>query len=228
MPNRVLILDGAINTDLYHPTEHWRALAEGAECVSVHLPSDEELPELDSFSHMIVTGSEASITVFEPWFAAEAEAVSEAAERGMPILASCFGHQILAWALSGPRFTRRSPTPELGWIEIETIAADPLLDGLPRRWFSYALHFDEVIDLPAPWRVLARSERAQVQVMRYGDAPIWGIQAHPEIGPDEGRAVLSGILRRSPELAPVLRPALEQEPRDDGLAREIVRRFLSF
>jgi hypothetical protein len=63
--------------------------------------------------------------------------------------------------------------------------------------------------------------------MRFGDRPIWGIQAHPEITPTEGSALLEGFLRRFPAHAPLIEPALRQEPRDDMITGEIVRRFLS-
>jgi GMP synthase (glutamine-hydrolysing) len=227
MQPRVLVLDGSINPDIYHPAEEWRALAGDAELVSTHLPSGQAVPDLAGFTHMIVSGSEASITVPAPWYEVEAAAIRAAVALGMPVLGSCFGHQMLAWALSHPNHTRRSPTPELGWIAIENLAADPLLDGLPRVWHCFALHFDEVSDPPPPWKVLARSAGAAVQVMRWGEAPVWGIQAHPEIGPLEGRALLGGLLVQVPALGGLVRPALAQESRDDGLAPEIVRRFLS-
>jgi GMP synthase (glutamine-hydrolysing) len=226
MRPRVLVLDGSIYPDNYDPVGHWRALAGDAEIVSTHLPSGQAVPDLAGFTHMIVTGSEASITIPAPWYEIEAEAIRAAVNRRVPVLGSCFGHQMLAWALSHPDHTRRSPTPELGWIVIENLACDPLLDGLPRVWHSFACHFDEVVEPPPPWKVLARSTGAAVQVMRWGDAPVWGIQAHPEIAPAEGRALLEGFLTQAPALGSVINPALAQEPRDDGLAGEIVGRFL--
>jgi len=223
---RVLILDGSIYRDIYRPTEHWRALLGKNPSDSVHLPSGEAVPPLERYTHLIVAGSEASIVRPEPWFEVEADAVRRAAELGLAILGSCFGHQMLARALSGIGFVAASPTPEIGWIPVEVTATDALLADVAPRFWVFASHFDEVRDPPAPWRVLARSAGCRVQAMRYGDRPIWGIQAHPEITPSDARILIEGFLRYAPQLAPQLRPALAAEPHDDGAAPDLVRRFL--
>jgi hypothetical protein len=75
--------------------------------------------------------------------------------------------------------------------------------------------------------VLARSERCAAHVMRYGDEPVWGIQAHPEITPEQGRVLLEGFLDKAPEKADLVRPALEGDVRDDGTAPAIVASFLA-
>ena len=61
---------------------------------------------------------------------------------------------------------------------------------------------------PEPWRVLARSDRCAVHVMRYGDEPVWGIQAHPEVTPEQGRVLLEGFIVKAPEKAHIVRAAL--------------------
>lgn len=223
---RVLILDGSIYPEMYGPTAEWRALLGAVPSDSVHLPSGEEAPDLGGYSHLILTGSEASIVRPEPWYEVEAAAVRRAFELGLPILGSCFGHQMLARALSGAEHVGASSTPEIGWIEVEITGNDPLLEGVPRPWRVFASHFDEVPAPPAPWRVLARSPRCAVHVMRFGDRPIWGIQAHPEIPPDHARALMEGFVERVPDKANLIRPALSETPRDDGVGGILVRRFL--
>jgi GMP synthase-like glutamine amidotransferase/Flp pilus assembly protein TadD len=226
---RVLILDGSIFPDIYGPAGEWRALLGDVPSDAVHVAAGEAVPDLGPYTHLILTGSEASITRPEPWYEVEAEAVRAAAAAGKAVLGSCFGHQLLARALSGPACVRASATPEVGWIAVEVAGHgdDELLAGLPRRFHVFAAHFDEVCDLPGPWRVLASSDRCAVQAMRYGQAPVWGLQAHPEIPPDHAEVLLRGFLERAPDKARIVLPALEQTPRDDGLAEAIVRRFLA-
>ena len=225
---RVLILDTRIDANVYRPTRHWRALLGDVSSDSVHLPSGEAVPNLAPYTHLILTGSEASIVCPEPWFAVEEKAVRRAFDAGIPILGSCFGHQMLARVLSGEAAVWRSPTPELGWTPVEILGADPLLDGLPRRCYTYVAHFDEVCaPPPLPWRVLARSDRCRVQAMRYGERPIWGIQCHPEIPIADGRALLSDLLRKRPDLEALIKPALAMVPRDDELGSAITARFLA-
>lgn len=224
--SRVLILDGSIHRDIYRPDEHWRPLLGPTPADAVHLPSGQPLPELHRYTHLIVTGSEASIVEPAPWYDPAADAVRRAAAAGLRILGSCWGHQLLALALSEARFVRRSPTPEVAWIEVERTTDDELLADLPDRWHVFASHFDEVHQPPAPWRVLARSPRCSVQAMRWGERPVWGVQAHPEIDPPTARVLLEGFLRYAPEHAATVRPALAATPRDDATAAAIVARFL--
>ncbi|MBW2276151.1 MAG: type 1 glutamine amidotransferase [Deltaproteobacteria bacterium] len=228
MEKRVLILDGCIYPEFYHPVREWRSLLEDVPSDSVHLPSGEPVPDIEPYSHVIVGGSEASIAVPELWFEAEVTAIRRACELGKPILGSCFGHQALAMALTGEQHVGPSPTPELGWVPVRVTASDELFDGLPNPLWVFVSHFDEVRDPPPPWRVLARSDGCAVQAMRYGDRPIWGIQAHPEITPDDGRELLEGFLVKAPDRAELIHTALAQTPRDDGLALALTRRFLSF
>ncbi|MBI5502902.1 MAG: gamma-glutamyl-gamma-aminobutyrate hydrolase family protein [Deltaproteobacteria bacterium] len=223
---RVLILDGAVYRDIYRPADHWRALLGDVPADSVHLPSGEPVPDLRRYTHLVVSGSEASIVRPEPWYHVEADVVRRAANAGLRILGSCFGHQMLARALSGERHVAQAPTPEVGWIALEVLQPDPLFADVPPRHSVFASHFDEVRDPPAPWRVLARSADCAVHAMRHGDDPIWGLQAHPEITPSDARILIEGFLLHEPQLAPLMRPALSAEPRDDGTAMPIVRSFL--
>lgn len=224
---RVLILDGSLHRDVYRPDEAWRRYLDPVAADAVHLPSGEGVPDLAPYTHLILTGSEASIVEPHAWFDHEANAVRAAVDRGMPIFASCFGHQMLAFALSGASHVRRSPTPEVGWITIECLAADELLADVPQRFDCFASHFDEVIEPPAPWRVLARSAHCAVQLMRYGDAPIWGLQAHPEITPAEGRHLMRACIELMPEKTGIVRPSLDAPARDDGQIQTLVRNFLA-
>ena len=98
---------------------------------------------------------------------------------------------MLVCALSGSDHLRRSPAPEVGWITLEKLGDDELLRDAPNPWRTFSFHFDEAFDLPAPWRILARSPDCPTQIIRYGDRPIWGIQAHPEMSTAKARAILA-------------------------------------
>lgn len=226
MTKRVLIIDGTIYPDIYRPTDHWRRLLGGVPSESIHIPSGELPPSLGDFSHVILTGSEWSVNAWEPWFEAEAEVIRQAVAAEKPVLASCFGHQMLARTLSGVEHIGPSPTPEFGWAAVHRVAPDPLFDEEPDPFHVFVSHFDEVVDPPAPWVVVARNVDCAVHVMRYGDLPVWGVQSHPEIDPDSGRVLLEGFLVKAPEKAHIVRPSLGQEPLDDGVGARLVERFL--
>lgn len=223
---RVLIIDGSIHPGIYRPTAGWRQWLGEVPSDSVHLPTGEALPELDGYTHLIVTGSEASIVNDDPWFDVEARVVRSAVDRGLRVMGSCFGHQMLARALCGRAYVARAATPEMGWLRVQVTASDALLGEAGQDIWMFASHFDEVRDPPAPWKVLARTEGCAVHAMRLSDRPVWGIQAHPEITPREGRTLLEGFLPLYPGNAALIAAALAGEVRDDGAITSIVKAFL--
>jgi len=192
MPPRILILDNAVHRFLFHPTGPWRRLLDAVAYDRVNVPSGQEIPPLDRYTHLLLSGSEASICSPKPWFEVEAATIRTAVDRGLPVLGSCFGHQMLVYALSGAESLCASAAPEVGWIEVEALEADELLTDLPERWHTFAYHFDEVsAPPPAPWRTLARSERCPTQIIRYGELPVWGVQPHPEVTVAKARFFLA-------------------------------------
>jgi GMP synthase (glutamine-hydrolysing) len=223
---RVLILDLSIDRDLYRPTAHWRALLGPVESVSVHLPTGEAAPALASVSHVIITGSEASIIEPRAWFEPAEAVIHEAVRRGLPLLGSCFGHQLIVRALVGPDHVRRAAVPELGWFPVRPAPGDPLLGRLGDPVWMFACHLDEVFDLPPPWQVLGATDACAVHVARLGAAPVLGVQAHPEIPPDLGRELLLGFAAARPDLRPAVERGLAEAPRDSGFGRALVDAFL--
>jgi len=223
---RLLVLDNAIDHDMYRPVEHWTRLA-GFVPDSVYAPSGAGLPAPGDHTHVILSGSESSIVDRAPWAEAERSWVQQAAVRGVHILGSCWGHQLIAAALGGPECVRRSPTPEFGWEHIELQPRDEA-GIIPSSFDSFVSHFDEVVPgCHAELRVLASSPGCAVHALRWGDLPVWGVQAHPEIDPQTGRGFLELALRRWPEHAPLFRAALDGPVRDSRIGRALVERFLA-
>jgi len=116
-PIRVAIIDNSIDPSVYTPVAHWAGFLE-APWQAFRAPEG-KLPGLASFSHFILTGSEASILDLQPWVADEIDFVNGAFEAGKAILGSCYGHQLLARALAGPACVGRCREPEIGWIPVD-------------------------------------------------------------------------------------------------------------
>jgi len=228
MTRRVLILDNAVHRHLFKPAWHWRARLAGHDCEveSANVPSGARIPPLDDVTHLILTGSEASILDPAGWIGVEVAAVRDAVDRGIPILGSCFGHQMLVHALSGPEHLRRSERPEVGWTTLELLDDDDLLDGVPRPWSVFSFHFDEVVDPPSPWRVLARSDRCAVQAIRYGDRPVWGLQPHPEIARWKAEFLIRLFVLFKRRAAREILAASRRRPNDVRAIASIVWRFI--
>lgn len=228
MQKRVLVLGNSLDRSVYRPVEEWSRHFGGVPFDAVHVPSAEPIPPLDRYTHLLVTGSDATFSRPEPWFDVEAEVVREAVDRDLAVLGSCFGHQMLAYALSGPETVRRAPIPEVGWIAIDIVQSDPLLASLPDPWHAFTAHLDEVCDLPAPWQTLARNDACAIQAMRYGDRPIWGLQPHPETSPDEARFQMEAGIEQYPQYAREIRRAIESPVRDDRAAAQVMAACLQF
>jgi len=226
MQKRILVLDNSTDRSIYRPAEEWSRHFGDVPFDAVHVPSNEPIPPLAHYTHLLITGSNARFSRPEAWFGVEADAVRHAVERGLAVLGSCFGHQMLAWALSGPEHVRSAPIPELGWVAIDIVASDPLVSDLPNPWHAFAAHLDEVADLPDPWHPLASTDACAVQAMRYGDHPVWGIQPHPETTPEEARFQMRAALEEYPEFAREIREAIESPVRDDRTAPQLIAALL--
>jgi GMP synthase-like glutamine amidotransferase len=220
----LLVLDNSVDPSFYQPVEHW-AKAAGFTPESVHVPSGGRLPEPGRHRHVILTGSESSITVPDAWALAEGAWLRDAVQKQARVLGSCWGHQLIAAALGGASCVRRSPTPEFGWLRIQVAAVDELL---PEGYWAFCSHFDEVVMGCHPaLKVLASSPGCAVHALRWGTLPVWGLQAHPEVDPPTARAFLEQAGQRWPEQAEAFRAALAGPARDSGMIGALVRRFLA-
>lgn len=144
-----------------------------------------EFPEsLDGYSGIFLSGSPHGAYEDVPFIHREHELIRDAAERGIPMLGICFGHQILASALCGRDQVFRREQCEVGykWLEVTPEAhTDPVCSHLGPKMHMFVWHNDEVRADHPDMRILASSDLCPNQVWRYRDLPVWGIQGHPEI-----------------------------------------------
>lgn len=222
----VLVLDNALDHGFYRPVEHWTRLL-GFEPESVYVPTAKELPEPGRHRHVIISGSEDTITALPAWAQSEADWIQKAADAGARILGSCWGHQLIAIALVGPDSVRRAPHPEFGWFSVEVIDDDGLL---PKGSFdTFCSHFDDVVPGCHPdLKVLARTPACPIHAFRFGHLPVWGVQGHPEVDPEVGKGFLKGGMDKWPEHKAIFEAALSSPVRDSQIGTSLVRNFLAF
>lgn len=218
------IVDNSIAPLVYKAVEHWATF--------LHVPftsfraAEGELPDLGKdFTHLILTGSEASIVEREEWVEAEVELVRKALNIGLPTLGSCYGHQLLALSLCGPAHVRRCPRPEIGWFPISILRRSGLL-GEAGETYAFSSHFDEVIDLDERFEVLASTAACPIQAFALKGSPVWGIQFHPEINIKAAREYLRNLVELGLRTSRLFAAGLRTKPRDSGVIRTVVRHFL--
>jgi anthranilate synthase component 2 len=144
--------------------------------------------------------------------------VRSAARLGTPLLGVCLGHQCLGAALGG-RVVRGAPVH--GKVSPVRHDGTGLFAGLPSPLRVTRYH-SLVVDpgsLPADLLPSAWTEDGILMAIRHREAPLWGVQFHPEaVLTQEGHALLANFLalgRASPPPGPAGVPAgAERAPRD--------------
>lgn len=199
--------------------------------VPVHAYAEEPIPDLTGYDAVILAGGEYSPSQFDtlPFLQEERVRVMEAISQGVPVLGICLGHQLLAHWLGG--LVERSPQFEVGWLEVtinEEGLSDPLLKDLNQPFYAFLWHRDQVTKLPPGGVNLASSDLSPIQVFRYRDLPVWGIQSNPQYDPPLAESVLLG----APWLADLGVEAAELASKgyqvDDGSQDRIFSNFFAF
>jgi len=118
--------------------------------------------------------------------------VEQAAERGIPLLGVCLGHQAIG-AAYGARIVH---APELMHGMTSEVRHDGsiLFAGLPDAFTATRYHSLAVDEesLPAEIEVTARTESGVVMALAHRSLPVWGVQFHPESILTEGGHRLLG------------------------------------
>ncbi|MBU4202728.1 MAG: type 1 glutamine amidotransferase [Acidobacteria bacterium] len=221
---RVAIIDNSIHPDIYDPVTHWSAFLSNPW--EAYRAKDNSLPDISRFSHLIITGSEASILERKDWVEEEVVLVRRAVENGLSVLGSCYGHQLLALSLAGPESIRRTAVPEIGWIPLHMEGRNSFL-GQAKSAFTFTLHFDEVHNLDERFDVFASTKICPVQAFQLKGRTVWGLQPHPEITIDQGLKLLRDLIDAGAKGREGMEQALWSRPQDSGLIYPILIHFLS-
>jgi GMP synthase (glutamine-hydrolysing) len=111
----------------------------------------------------------------------------------VPILAICYGMQLMAYLLDGK--VEAADEREYGRAEIDVIADSLLLANTPKHQHVWASHGDRILHEPAGFRVTARSDNAPIAGFENRDRRFFGILFHPEVTHTEaGTEILRNFL----------------------------------
>jgi GMP synthase (glutamine-hydrolysing) len=208
--------------------ETWIAAGMGVAPADVDVASvfeDEPLPAPDEPAAVVVTGSSAMVTEREAWSERTAHWLRDAVQAGTPVLAICYGHQLLAHALGGSvEYNPRGR--QIGTIDVELTPEaehDPLFAGMQKLLHLPVSHRQSVLALPQGATLLATSARDPHHAMRIGERA-WGVQFHPEFDADIVRGYIEA--RRAQIEAEGLDAAsLHAGATDTPHGPELLRRF---
>lgn len=159
--------------DTVCPPDHLAEVLEAAgvpwELVRLHagdaLPADPDA--------VVVLGGRMGVhdVADHPWIPVVEAWLADLVGRGVPVLGICLGAQLLAEALGGS--VSKAPRPEIGLLELELVADDPLVPWLGGPWV--VMHQDAFTPPPGA-TLMART--AHPAGFRLGSAV--ALQTHPE------------------------------------------------
>lgn len=142
-------------------------------------------PEINDISAVIITGSHSMVTARSGWCVFLSQWLRNIAQKSIPILGICYGHQLIAQAFGG-LVDYHPQGKEMGTVSIsltEEGRKDPLMKNLPGKFLGHVMHAQTVVKLPSGARVLAENEFERYQAFVLNDR-IWGVQFHPEFSED--------------------------------------------
>lgn len=208
--------------------EHWIAAgleAGGLPVRTIDVPGGEPLPDCDGLAGVVVSGSHQMVAARLDWSEKASQWLARLVEREVPLLAICYGHQLLAHALGG-RVADNPRGREFGTVRLALApeaADDPLLRDLPDPLLAQACHAQSVVELPPGARLLASSAKDPHQAYRVGQWA-WGVQFHPEFDRETAAEYVrrhGGVLRREGQDPERIEAEIVETPQ----AAEVLRRF---
>lgn len=191
---RILIIDNNIDPQSWGASDLCRFArqVQGGITYVRRAPHDDLPADPSFFDRIVVSGSKTSAMDQSPWVSKLHQFIRQSIDLGKPFLGVCYGHQALACALGGMTSVRKAATPEFGWTRIELTQPDsPLTRDLPRSFYTFSSHYDEVAQLPPGMERIARSEHCEIQACQLQGKPVFGIQFHPEKSLEDAKKVLA-------------------------------------
>lgn len=154
----------------------------------VDLSKGDAVPDVGSFTHLVVMGG--PMAVYEmhryPYLINEALFITEAIKANKHVLGVCLGAQMLAYALGARVYPGHRK--EIGWYDAALTAdgkSDPLVSALEVPGKDAARVFQwhgDAFDLPPEAVRLASSDLYPNQAFRYADR-VYALQFHIEVTP---------------------------------------------
>jgi GMP synthase (glutamine-hydrolysing) len=143
---------------------------------SVVLPFNASLEEIRSYSPVGIILSGGPSSVYDKDAPLADKSVFDL---GIPVLGICYGLQFMVYALGGK--VRPAAKREYGHAKVEIQHSDSqLFQGLPKLLAVWMSHGDEAEELPAGFRLTAKTPNA-VAAIENAERKMWAVQFHPEV-----------------------------------------------
>ena len=164
--------------------EHWiidKFENKDKNIVIINAQENEKLPTLTKNDAVILTGSHSMVTHEESWSLEVEKWLPKLIKDEVPLLAICYGHQLLAKSLGGVSGYHENGI-EIGSVDInleENAKDDEIFSKLQNNFKAHTIHSQTVIELPKNATRLAFNNHDKNHAYRVGNCA-WGVQFHPE------------------------------------------------
>lgn len=164
--------------------EHWiidKFENKDKNIVIINAQENDKLPTLTKNDAVILTGSHSMVTHEELWSLEVERWLPKLIEDEVPLLAICYGHQLLAKSLGGVSGYHENGM-EIGSVNInleENAKNDEIFSKLQNSFKAHTIHSQTVIKLPKNATRLAFNNHDKNHAFRVGNCA-WGVQFHPE------------------------------------------------
>ncbi len=151
---------------------------------------EDEFPQsVDECDGWLVTGSKSGVYEDLPWMLRLQDHIKESYQRDISVVGVCFGHQIVAAALGG-----RVEKASAGWgLGFQRYELQESLQGIEGTLDLYAIHQDQVVELPKEARVLASNALCLYAALAYKGRAL-SFQPHPEFSRQFETDLITSIL----------------------------------
>ncbi len=100
-------------------------------------------------------------------------------ELGVPILGICYGHQLIAHSLGA--LVEQGKVREYGSANVDFVEKKGIFEGVQNSERVWMSHFDQVVNVPEGFSVVALTEDCPVAAMANYERNIYSVQFHPEV-----------------------------------------------
>ncbi|MBU1152022.1 glutamine-hydrolyzing GMP synthase [Patescibacteria group bacterium] len=130
--------------------------------------------ELRDFKGIILSGGPSSVNA-EHGLRCDKEIM----EMGVPILGICYGHQLIAYHFGGK--VEKGAVREYGMAEVNFSERSGVFEGVSEKEPVWMSHFDQVVEAPEGFKVVASSKDCAIAAMSNEEKRIFSLQFHPEV-----------------------------------------------
>ena len=142
---------------------------------SAVLPCNSKIEEIQKYSPVGIILSGGPSSVYDK---DAPSADPHVFELGLPVLGICYGLQFMAHALGGK--VKAAKHREYGHAQVDLLDESRLFEGLPRKLEVWMSHGDEALELPAGFKLIAKSPSA-VAGIENAQKNLFAVQFHPEV-----------------------------------------------